>query len=320
MSTAIAHPNIALIKYWGKKDEELILPVTSSLSVSLEAFETRTTVEVQVNAQSDTASINGKELEGNELQKVTKLLDVVRSSAGRSEKAAVVSVNTVPTAAGLASSASGFAALAIAAADAYGLKLSPRELSRLARKGSGSASRSLFGGFVLWNKGDDDESSYAEPIEWKGEALEMIIAVVSAERKHISSRTAMQKTAATSPYYQAWIDDNNSLVAKALKAVEHGDFTTLGELTELSTMRMHAVMLAASPPIRYLAPVSLRLFDAVTEIRANGQQVYATADAGPNVKMICKAEDTLQIIEKLQQQFPEIKFLRSAVGGPPKTI
>lgn len=326
MITAVAHPNIALIKYWGKSNEELILPVTSSISVTLAAYETRTTVELLPAVLQDQATINGQVLEGAELKKITNFLNIIRqraTAANLSEArhfARVTSTNTVPTAAGLASSASGYAALAVAAATAYGLELGQQELSKLARRGSGSAARSLFGGFALWNAGEDDSTSYAEQLVWSGEPVEMIIGVISTAQKHTSSRNAMRVTAETSPFFDAWKSSNTKNVEAALRAIEIGDFVSLGELTEQSTMQMHAVMLSSNPSIRFLAQDSFELFDACTRYRNEGHTVYATADAGPNVKMICLAKDSKQILKRLQDDFPEIDFLISKIGGAPQVL
>ncbi len=163
-ATAVAHANIALAKYWGKRDEALALPATSSLSLTLDAFHATTTVTLDAAASEDSGTLDGRPMSDGEVVRVRRFLDLVRSLAGSSVRASVTSVSTVPTGAGLASSASGFAALAGAAAAAYGLDLDPRALSRLARRGSGSAARSVFGGLVVWHAGTDDASSFAEPV------------------------------------------------------------------------------------------------------------------------------------------------------------
>ncbi|HUH53439.1 MAG TPA: diphosphomevalonate decarboxylase [Microbacteriaceae bacterium] len=320
MITAVAHPNIALIKYWGKSDEELIIPSTSSISVTLDAYKTQTSIELLDDARTDSGTLNGIAIEGEELSRISGFLQHIRNISGRSEFARIVSVNTVPTAAGLASSASGFAALAVAATQAYGLKLSQRELSQIARRGSGSAARSLFGGMAIWNAGTDDRTSFAEQLQWHGEELEVIVGVINANRKHTSSREAMRNTALTSPYYSSWVTSNSDLVLEALEAIKSGDLDRLGKLTELSTMRMHAVMMAANPPVRYLEPESLQLFDAVLDLRNLGKKIFATADAGPNVKMLCSAEDAEYTLHLLQEEFPNFSFLKSKVGGPPRVL
>ncbi|MGG7308427.1 diphosphomevalonate decarboxylase [Curtobacterium sp. AB451] len=286
-ATAVAHPNIALVKYWGKADAALALPATGSVSMGLDVFPTTTSVTVGDTAD-DTLTLNGALTTDGALVRVTQFLDLVRELAGSSARASVVSENTVPTGAGLASSASGFAALATAAAAAYGLDLSPRDLSRLARRGSGSATRSIPGGVAVWHAGDD-QGSYAEPIP--APPMAMVVVTIDAGPKPIGSREAMRRTIATSPFYPAWVTSTTETVGDVLTACAAGDFTRIGELTESNALRMHATIEGAFPPIRYLNARSVAVFDAVAELRAAGLEAYATADAGPNVVVLCKPED-----------------------------
>lgn len=313
MSTAIAQPNIALIKYWGKVDEDLIIPATDSISVTLDGFPTTTTVTL-TDGPTDTAELNGTELHADELGRIIQVLDRVRHLSGMTARAHVRSVNTIPTAAGLASSAAGFAALAMAALDAYGLDTDRRDVSRLARLGSGSASRSAYGGLVHWQRGSDDRSSYAVPLEWRGDPLALVIAQLSAARKKVSSRSGMTRTIETSPFYPGWVTSNQELVHRALDAIESSDLGTLGELTELSTMRMHASMLGAEPPLRYLTAESFAVIDEVQRIREEGLTAYSTADAGPNVKILTRLSDVQTITDRLTEEFPHIRFLSSGIG------
>jgi diphosphomevalonate decarboxylase len=285
-ATAVAHSNIALIKYWGKRDAAIALPSTSSVSLTLDAYLTRTTVEW--GAEEDSVVLDDLRLAGEAETRVTRFLDLVRGLAGRSDRATVISHNTVPTAAGLASSASGFAALAASATAAAGLELTPRELSILARKGSGSASRSVFGGLAVWHAGSDDLSSFAEPLVDAGLDLAMVIAVVDAGTKTISSRAAMRLTAETSPYFPAWVEASRTDFADMLVAIDRADFTRVGELTESNAMRMHASMLGSTPPVSYWQPDSVRVLQLVRELRSAGTECYATMDAGPNVKILCR--------------------------------
>jgi diphosphomevalonate decarboxylase len=199
-----------------------------------------------------------------------------------------VSENTVPTGAGLASSASGFAALATAASAAYGLDLSARDLSRLARRGSGSATRSIPGGVAVWHAGDD-KGSFAEPIP--APPMAMVVVTIDAGPKPIGSREAMRRTIATSPFYPAWVTSTTETVGDMLDACAAGDFTRIGEITESNALRMHATIEGAFPPIRYLNARSVAVFDAVAELRSAGVEAYATADAGPNVVVLTKPED-----------------------------
>ncbi|WEV41846.1 diphosphomevalonate decarboxylase [Bifidobacterium sp. ESL0682] len=234
-ATAVANANIALIKYWGKADEHLIIPRASSLSLTLDGLSTRTTVEFakpDTSPADDSLTIDGKPQQGSALTRVSRFLDIVRDKAGIALPARVTSANTVPFGAGLASSASAFAALAAAASKAAGLDLSPRDLSRLARRGSGSACRSVFGGLVKWNAGHDDESSYAEPVDADNMDLAIIVVLISGEKKPISSREAMRRTIATSPLYDAWIDSCGQDLDDALAAIREGDVQRLGEITE----------------------------------------------------------------------------------------
>lgn len=298
-AVAVAHPNIALVKYWGKRDEALFLPVTGSLSMTLDIFPTTTSVRL-TDAATDTVEFNGAPATGTAGAKIEKFLELVRVKAGRTERAAVVTSNAGPTGAGLASSASGFAALATAAAAAYDLGYDGRALSRLARRGSGSASRSIFGGFVVWHAGDGDGeagdlSSFAEPIG--GDELDpaLVVAVVAAGAKSVSSRDAMRQTTATSPLYRPWAESSVADLAEMRAAVARGDLPAIGEIAERNALGMHATMLAARPGIRYLSPHSLAVLDAVLALRADGVAAYATMDAGPNVKILCARADAPRV-------------------------
>lgn len=314
MSTAIAQPNIALIKYWGKVDEDLIIPATDSISLTLDGFPTTTTVTL-TDERTDSAVLNGTRLHTDELGRIVRVLDRVRQLSGRSTRAHVHSVNTIPTAAGLASSAAGFAALAVAALSAYGLDTDPHTVSRLARLGSGSASRSAYGGLVHWQRGTDDHSSFAAPLEWRGDPLALVIAQLSAARKKVSSRVGMTRTIETSPFYPGWVDSNQRLAHRALEAIEASDLTTLGELTELSTMRMHASMLGAEPPLRYLTADSFAVIDEVQLMREDGLTAYSTADAGPNVKILTRGSELNAVRDRLTEVFPHTRFLSANIGS-----
>lgn len=289
-ATARAHPNIALVKYWGKRDTALNLPATGSLSMTLDVFPTTTTVTLDGTLDRDVLELGGTVRDGVPLQRVERFLDLVRAASGSSTRARVETENTVPSAAGLASSASGFAALAGAAAAAYGLDLDERGLSRLARQGSGSASRSIISGFAVWHAGEGDASSFAEAVA--APELAMVVAMVDRREKPVSSREAMRRTVLTSPFYPAWITSTAQSLESALSACAAGDVERLGRIAETNALRMHAVIQACDPPIRYLSPVSVEIFDRVVALREQGVSAYATADAGPNVVVICRPADT----------------------------
>ncbi|MFD9906037.1 diphosphomevalonate decarboxylase [Streptomyces sp. NPDC059063] len=309
-ATAVAHPNIALIKYWGKRDEELVLPCTDSLSMTLDIFPTTTTVRCAPGARRDVVTLGGVPATGEALARIVAFLDLVRDRAGVFVRAVVDTRNTVPTGAGLASSASGFAALAVAAAHAYGLDADPTALSRLARRGSGSASRSIFGGFALWHAGHGSEggagvgggaggaadlASYAEPVPAGELDPALVVAVVDAGPKHLSSRAAMRRTVETSPLYGPWAASSADDLAAMRLALLRADLEAVGEIAERNALGMHATMLAARPAVRYLAPASLAVLDSVLQLRREGVLAYATMDAGPNVKVLCRSPDAQRV-------------------------
>ncbi|CAL9654016.1 diphosphomevalonate decarboxylase [Streptomyces sp. enrichment culture] len=319
-ATAVAHPNIALIKYWGKRDERLILPCTTSLSMTLDVFPTTTEVRLDPSAEHDTAALNGEPATGETLRRITAFLQLVRDMAGSGQRAVVDTRNTVPTGAGLASSASGFAALAVAAAAAYGLDLDDRALSRLARRGSGSASRSVFGGFAVWHAGPDtgtaeeaDLGSYAEPVPAADLDPALVIAVVNAGPKPVSSREAMRRTVDTSPLYRPWADSSKGDLDDMRAALLRGDLEAVGEIAERNALGMHATMLAARPAVRYLSPATVTVLDSVLQLRRDGIAAYATMDAGPNVKVLCRRTDAERVADVVRAAAPDGSVL---VAGP----
>ncbi|MGW7531134.1 diphosphomevalonate decarboxylase [Amycolatopsis sp. NPDC054798] len=302
--TAVAYPNIALVKYWGKRDENQIIPWADSLSVTLDCFPTTTTVHVRPEADADCLTFDGRPADRGALQRVTAFLDVVRKLAGRAEPAMVATVNAGPTAAGLASSASGFAALAGSAAAAYGLELDGIGLSRLARRGSGSAARSVFGGFSLLHAGEDDHSSFAEPIRAEVD-LAIVIVLTGTAPKTVSSRAAMRHTVETSPLYWSWIESGRDDLAAMRDALGRGDLVQVGEIAERNALGMHATMLAARPAVRYLSPSTLVALDGVAQLRRDGIPAYATMDAGPNVKVLCRPEDAGRVVGMARDKLPD---------------
>lgn len=317
-ATAVAHPNLALIKYWGKRDSERVLPYTGSLSLTLDVFPTRTSVRLDPSLSQDAFSLNDAEVEGGALERVRAFLDLVRERSGQRTHARVVSQNSVPTGAGLASSASGFAALATAASAAYGLPTDTASLSRLARRGSGSACRSIIEDLAVWHPGighdeEADATSFAEKVP--GPRLAMVIAVVSAAQKSVSSRIAMKQTAETSPFFDGWVSSTTKDLEDMQSALAAEDYTRVGELTESNALRMHAAINGNRPVIRYLSPTSVALFDAAGQLRGEGLEVYATADAGPNVAVLCREADLEQTRAAFAVRFPELELI-AARSGP----
>jgi diphosphomevalonate decarboxylase len=293
-STAIAHPNIALIKYWGKRDRQLNLPAVSSLSLTLDTFKTETTV--CWGTERDLFILNEQAIEEEGASKVFRFLDLIDPARPPCH---VESHNNFPTAAGLASSASAFAALALAATDAadhpYAHPHARPQLSALARQGSGSACRSLWGGWVEWEKGValDGSDSHGAPIFPKEYwALKLVVAVVSSEKKSIGSTAGMIHTEQTSPLYAGWVESSDHDLAEARAAIQARDLERLGAIMEHSMLKMHATMLAAQPTVRYWKPASLQILQEVELLRSNGILCFATMDAGPNVKILCEAHQS----------------------------
>lgn len=311
-----AHTNIALIKYWGKRDDVLFLPMNSSLSLTLDAFYTDTKVVIDSQLTQDEFYLNGIKQTDEETLKISRFLDLFRVHANITDPIKIDSYNHVPTAAGLASSASAYAALAGALNQAMGLHLDTKTLSTFARQGSGSATRSLYGGFVEWNKGvaSDSDSSHAIPIDPADWDIAMIVIAINKEKKKISSRTGMKQTVATSPFYPAWVTSAEKDINDIKEAIQRKDFLSLGEITEANGMKMHGTMLGATPPISYWEPDSIKAIQAVQTIREEGIPCYVTMDAGPNVKVLCKESQMNEIMAKLQPHFREDQLISSTVG------
>ena len=301
-ATASANTNIALIKYWGKVDEVQAIPATSSLSLTLGGTRTTTTVSFDGgDGTADSVTINGSSSSGAELARVSRFLDLVRSRSGITAAATVTSRASVPLAAGLASSAAGFAALAAAASRAAGMDLDDRELSRLARRGSGSATRSIFGGLVRWNAGHDDASSYAEPVACEMD-LAMVVVVLSKSDKPISSTRGMRATMSTSPLFPAWVEASGKDLQVALEAVRAGDLERLGEVVEGNALGMHATMMAARPGIIYWLPQTVAALHGIRAMRQEGLPVWATIDAGPNVKVLTEGARAEEVAAALRDR------------------
>lgn len=300
MTTARAHTNIALLKYWGKKNTELILPYNDSISLTLDHFYTDTTVDFVSSLTDDEILVDDQPLTGSGLKRAKRVLNLIREQSGIQENASVHSTNHVPTTAGLASSASAFAALAAAGSKAAGLDLSDKELSILARHGSGSASRSIFGGFVQWHAGHDSQSSYAQSIQsavdWD---INLITALVDTKKKKVSSTMGMQAVVKTSPFFPAWVKSAQADVEPVKTAILNKNLANLGTIAENNAMRMHATTFGAVPNFTYFQPQTLAILDAVRNIRKLGVECYSTVDAGPNVKIICASSNNELIMDKL---------------------
>lgn len=298
-TTAVAHPNIALLKYWGKQDAPGNLPATPSLSITLDGLTATTTV---AEADADRFRLNGRLAADDK---------VLRTLAGwRREHSipplAISSRNNFPTAAGLASSAAGFAALAAAVNAHCGLGLTEAEISALARRGSASAARSIHGGFVILEGPNWRAQQLLPSAAWP---LRVVVAIVETGRKAVSSTEGMEHSKATSPYFAAWVASAAPDFAAMKQAVCARDFTALADLAEASCLKMHALMLSSRPPLLYWKGATMECLHTVRELRAEGCRVFATVDAGPQVKAICEPQDAERVEAALRR-----------VGGVAKTL
>ena len=315
-ATALANPNIAFIKYWGNRDQELRLPVSGSISMNLDGLFTRTTVTFSASLETDSLRINERAVFGPGLDRVTHMLDLIRALAKIDQYAEVSSRNNFPSGAGIASSASAFAALALAGSQAAGITLTERELSRLARRGSGSACRSIPGGFVEWVAGELEDGSYAQsiagPDHWD---LVDCVAIVSEGHKMTGS-TQGHALASTSPLQAARVADATRRLDICRNAILECDFASFAAIVELDSDMMHAVMMTSNPALFYWQPTSLAVMAAVREWRLDGLDVCYTVDAGPNVHIICRREQA-KIVERRVRKIEGVKdVLVAMVGGP----
>ncbi len=319
-ATAQAFANIAFIKYWGNRDNALRLPSNSSISMNLDGLFTRTTVSFQPSLPFDELIVNGHEVMGRGLERVICVLDLVRAMADVRHKAEVMSENNFPAGAGIASSAAAFAALALAASKAAGLILNEGELSRLARRGSGSAARSIPSGFVEWKMGTGDldsiAGSIASPEHW---ALADCIAIVSVHHKRTGS-TEGHALAWTSPLQAARLADTDRRLDICRNAILTRDFESLANIIELDSDMMHAVMMTSNPPLIYWQAATVDIFHAVREWRSSGLPVAYTVDAGANVHVICP-HDQVRAVEKQLREIPGVSdVLVAGVGGPARIV
>ena len=313
---AVAHPNIAVVKYWGKRNITKNLPAVPSLSVTLDTFITRT--EVTWGSNKDEFILNNNLQSAHTAARVFGFLDKLQSDR---PPCRVESYNNFPTAAGLASSASAFSALALAATAAAQKPIDRVALSRLARQGSGSACRSIWGGWVEWQLGtaEDGMDSHAVPLasanHWP---LKLIVAVVESRAKKTSSTKGMIHTQVTSPFYESWCQTAHIDVEAGKAAILQRDFRALGTVMEHSTMKMHASMLGAQPSLRYWKPQSLAIIDTVEKLRDEGIECYQTMDAGPNVKILCQPQDASEIAKRLQDHCQQVHIL--GIGGDAQLV
>ena len=301
--TAKACANIALAKYWGKADTKRNVPAVPSVSLTLDQLVTETRVRFDPGLSADAVRLDGRKATPEEARRVVEMLDRVRQEAGIGHRARVVSRNHFPTAAGLASSASGFAALAAAACKAAGLRAGNRRLSALARASSASAARSIFGGFVelpAGAKGQSDLSArqLAPEEHWD---LRLVVALTEKGPKDVGSTEGMERSRRTSPFYQSWIDRAPRWAREIKRAIKDKDLDRLGVAMEQSTLAFHCSAMTSEPPIFYWAPTTLAALKTVRRLRDRGISAWATMDAGPHVKALCQGTDAVRVRQALER-------------------
>ncbi len=328
-ASAISHPNIALIKYWGRQDDGgrgLNLPLNDSVSMTKEGIsggsrlQSHTTVEFSGSIEKDMMVLEGREICGRELERVRLVIDPLRKIAGVESHFSIRSVNDFPTAAGLASSAAGFSALALASSSALGLDLTREELSTWARLGSGSAVRSLHGGFVYWHKGSSHETSFAEKVcEGGSFQLNAVIVIVNEGRKGISSDIGHEH-AYTSPFNEIRTELSQKEALLVRSAILDNDLRTVGSIAERNSKYMHAVMMTSDIPLFYWQGETLKVIKSVHAMRERGIEVYFTIDAGPNVHCLCRPEDAPEVQKELECQDHVLRTIVARPAKDPHTI
>lgn len=309
MAIAVAHPNIALVKYWGKRPGRGNVPATPSLSITLDGLTTRTAVDV---AAEDSLEINGQRRED---AKVAGLIAALREDFALPAMA-ITSCSNFPVGAGLASSASGFAALVAAVDETFALGLPAESRAAWARRGSASAARSVFGGFVALDP-DAGASSVLDREEWP---LEVVIAITSDEVKAVSSTEGMQRSRHTSPFYGAWMQSTGPDFDRACLAVRRRDFEALAAIAEHSCLKLHALMLSTRPGLLYWNAATIDAIQTVRALRRAGTPVFFTIDAGPQVKAVCLPDGAATVAARLGELRGVKRVMRVGLGAGARAL
>lgn len=319
-ATAVAPSNIAFIKYWGKADESLRLPLNTSVSMNLSGAYTKTTVEFSSRYADDAISLIEGVFSSEEEDRIIAALDRIRKEAHIKHYARVVTENTFPKGTGAAASASGFAALTVAAFAAAKSTRSEKELTIFARQGSGSACRSIPDGFVLWEKGTNSDDSYAYSLYphtyWD---LRDILVIVDFSMKKVST-TVGQKGIKTSPFWKERIDGIPKKVNNIMKFLKEKNFQDFGQLVEEDCLNMHQVMQTQTPPVYYWNEVTKKIMSTVIDWRKNDLPVYFTIDAGPNIHLICEATNEKKVMEKARNFPGTLKIIVNKPAGGTKLV
>lgn len=312
-ATCQSPANIAFIKYWGKKNEKLRIPQNNSISMNLSNIYTITTVEFSEDYPKDSFELRNEPVSEKEKKRVFEHLDRIRKKAGIAYKARVVSINNFPKSTGLSSSSSGFSALTLAACLAAGLNLSKREMSKLTRQASGSACRSIADGFVEWQAGNNDKTSYAYSLfssdYWK---IYDVVVIVSKEKKQVSS-TRGHALAKTSPFLKKRLEKMEKKIKDLKNHFKNRDFSAFGELSEKEALNMHAVMITSSPSLLYWTTGTLNLMKLIQQWRKKGLEVYFTINTGQDIHILTLEKNLKRLTRKLKS----LKFVKKIIVNKP---
>lgn len=317
--TAVAHPNIALVKYWGKADVALNFPAVGSISITLDTLSTTTRVRVDGGLHSDSLLLDGEPASPERTARVGQCLELIRELRPELPYVIVESENSFPTAAGLASSASGFAALVTAVNGTFERPLGEGELALIARRCSGSAPRSLLGGFVeLTIEGD---GTRVRPIlDRQVWPLEVVIAVTSRSAKTVGSTEGMERTRTSSVFYREWVASSPGDLNAARSAILASDFESLAVVAEASCLKMHAVAMAAKPGLVYWNGTTVDCLHRVRDLRHDGVPVFFTIDAGPQLKAVCEPGSSDRVAACLGEIPGVIEVLRCGLGDGARVV
>lgn len=305
---AVASPSLAIVKYWGKQDSRQNTPATPSLGITLSGIETRTAVTR--GRERDAVVVDDTP---QELSRYVPFFTYLRERLCTEARFHAESRSNFPAAAGLASSSSGFAALALGCAAAAELEPSREQLSEVARIGSASAARALFGGFTALEAGAAHAVQLRDEHFWP--ELRIVIAVTQPETKETSSRDGMERARLTSPYYRAWVNDSRLLFTTATEALEERDIEKLGTVARMSYLRMFATMFSSTPPLIYWQPESVSLIRLCEELRREGVTAWETMDAGPQVKMLTLDNDVEHLVSEIEERMPQVKTIVTRPGA-----
>lgn len=308
-----ASPSLALLKYWGKLKTGVNIPATSSIAVTLSGLETRTEISISpIPAVKDQLILNGNPVDD---PKIRSFLHHARSQYHLPESLTIQSTNNFPTSAGLASSSSGFAALAAGLSVWIDPSLNPAELSALARTGSGSAARAVFGGWTHWPRGSSSAIPLYLPDYW--EDLRIVLILVTSAPKPEGSRSAMNHCSETSPFFPVWTQTNENHEKLMLDALKRKDLELLGTAMQQSYLSMFSTMFTASPPVFYWLPKTVQILRACADLRRQGFNVWETMDAGPQVKLFCLEKELKEIVSAVSNQIENLEYRVSCPGNAP---